>query len=265
MGERASVRMKSASGETKECLYLHWGGDHVGDFLMEAEAAATSNDPEDCLTVFESVAKAAGYTPEREVIADSVSDGSNAGHFLVDVTDAHWKVEIETEYGYGLRGDSRYHFHHKVFEVPEDPNGFPANDGRTDDHKSSHLLNAVEHNDERMVEALLAAGADPNRLDTYSGRYPLHQAAYSDENAGIAQMLIAAGARIDVVDKSNRTPKDIASDRFGSPAVVEVIEHHEKYLESQRRMKALGEIASRSDDLASPDEALSRRSRGRFM
>lgn len=265
MGERASVRMKSASGETKECLYLHWGGDQVGEFLMKAEAAATTNDPDDCLTVFESVAKAAGYNPEREVIAEGISDGSNGGHFLVDVSDPHWKVEIESEYGYGLRGESRYHFHHKVFEVPNDPNGFPENDGRTDDHKYSHLFNAVADKDERMVEALLAAGADPNRQNAYNGRYPLHQAAYSDENVDIARMLIEAGARLDVVDKSNKTPKQVASGQFGSPAILEVIEHHEAYLEAERRKNALGSIASRPDDLASPEDALSRRSRGRFM
>ena len=265
MGERASVRMKSASGETKECLYLHWGGDVVGPLLMEAEANATSNDPDDCLAELEKVARAVGLTPEREVIAERQSDGSNAGHFLVDVTDAHWKVENETEYGYGLRGESKDHFNHKLFEVPQDPNGFPENDGRTDNHESRHLFNAVSEDDDRMVAALLSAGADPNILDQASGRYPLHQAAYSDDRAGIAQRLIDAGARLDVLNERGETPKQIASAPYASKQVLEVIERQEAFLEAERRKGALEAIASRTDDLASPEEALSRRSRGRFM
>lgn len=263
MGERASIRMKAGPTETKECLYLHWGGNHVGEFLLEAEAIANSTNPDDCLTALETAMNNAGYTPEREVIEEIWSDGSNAGNFLVDVSQPNWAVEIESEYGYGLRGESKYHFKHAEFRVPNDPNGRPENDGRTDNHGHHHLMNAVSENDVRMVEGLLEAGADPNQYDQGSKRYALHQCVYTD-NTEVATLLLNHGARLDVVDDRGRTPKDYAE----NTDVLEVIEHHEAYLESQRRNQALGEVvqASRSpSDLASPDEYMARKSRGRAM
>lgn len=268
MGERASVWMKSSTAEAQERIYLHWGGNHVGDWLMVAEANAKSTDPEICLTAFENAALAAGYKPERES-NDQWCDGSNAGNFVVDVSQPDWKVEIESEFGYGLRGESKYHFKHKPFEIPEQPNGYPEADTRTDNHEYRHLFNAVAEGDVRMVRSLLEFGSDPNLQEIASDlRTPLHQCAYTD-CAEIAVLLVEAGARLDIKDESGSTAKQIAQSAFGGRSVLEVIERREDYLEAEKRQAALGQIAQQTrpqdTELASPDEVRARRSRGRIM
>lgn len=267
MGERASIRVKSGTHETLECIYLHWGGNKVGDILMEAEANATSTDPDDCLNEIFNAAQSAGYSPEREVISEGFGDGSNAGNFVIDVSNPAWKVEIESEYGYGLRGESKYHFGLKEFQVPTDPNGYPKDDGRTDNHRTHHLFNAVNENDERMVRALLDAGANPNIQEkNRSLRTPLNQCVYNENGGNIAQMLLSAGADLTLKDDRGDTPKKNA---YGNEEVLAVIEQHEAYLKSKDDRRELSVIAQASrpqdsrpaDDLADPEEVMARQSR----
>lgn len=265
MGERASIRVKSGSDETKEAIYLHWGGDHVGEILMAAEANATTTNADDCLTEIYNAAQTIGYSPSRDLL-DECGDGSNAGNFLIDVSKPAWKVEIESEYGYGLLGESNYHFGLKEFRVPDDVNGRPEDDGRTDSHEHRHLFNAVKESDTRMVQALLDAGADPNFMESgFEKRTPLHQIAYNDEGGKIAQLLVDAGADLTLKDDQGYTAKQIAA---RNEEVLEVIERREAFLESQRRQGELTKVAQSTRagcELASPEEALARRSRGRSL
>lgn len=270
MGNRASIRMKGADKEASEGIYLHWGGDSVGTLLMAAEAEATSTDPDQCLTLLENIALQSGLNPSREPLGE-LGAGTDAGDFVVDVSNPRWKVELVSEYGYGLRGESKYHFNHVEFRVPDDPNGYPEKDGRTYNHTRPHLFNAVSEGDERMVQALLEAGANPNlTMQQNGGNSPLHLAAYNHDGARIARMLIDAGAKLDLVNDRGKTPKDIAQDRFGSKAVLEVIQEQERFLEAQRRREDLSKIASQcrpqDDNLVSPEQALAaRQRRGRMM
>jgi hypothetical protein len=58
------------------------------------------------------------------------------------------------------------------------------------------------------VQLLLAAGADAN-AKAGDGSYPLHQAV-QEEHVGIIRALVAAGAKLDAVNKDNQTPLILA-------------------------------------------------------
>ncbi|GMU42961.1 MAG: hypothetical protein AMXMBFR25_09470 [Lysobacterales bacterium] len=70
------------------------------------------------------------------------------------------------------------------------------------------------------VMTLLANGADPNLTDE-SGHSPLHMAALT-RDAGVAQSLLDAGARIDAVNRDDMTPLALAAEA-GNWVVVEFL------------------------------------------
>jgi len=85
------------------------------------------------------------------------------------------------------------------------------------------LILAVRGNDVAEVEALLAAGADPNadKVPRYEGRPPLFHAAtfgYVD----VAQALIDKGAKVDYADPSGLTPLMVSA-LNGPPSMVELL------------------------------------------
>lgn len=141
--------------------------------------------------------------------------------------------------------------------------GADARSVESDGYTPLHWVAHAPTNRKELVDLLVSKGADIHAQDQ-KGNTPLHNAA-RHSNGEVAQALLAHGADMEALNHKGEAPKDIASGTYGSPAVVEVIEHHEKYLESQRKRQALGKIANSPDGLASPEDALSRRSRGRFM
>ncbi len=61
-----------------------------------------------------------------------------------------------------------------------------------------------------LVEALLAAGADPDERDGESGWAPLHRALHSGQ-LRIAAALLAANASLNLPDWRGRSPLDLLS------------------------------------------------------
>jgi uncharacterized protein len=74
-----------------------------------------------------------------------------------------------------------------------------------------NVVHSVEKNDAAAVEQLLASGSSPNGTND-AGRTGLHIAALNG-NAEIADLLIKAGAWIDVKDPLGNTPLFYAADR----------------------------------------------------
>lgn len=72
------------------------------------------------------------------------------------------------------------------------------------------LIRAAMFGQPAVVEALLAAKADPNKA-SYLSRTPLHWAAASGA-ADIISMLAKSGARVDAVDGYDETPLDYAAE-----------------------------------------------------
>ncbi len=67
---------------------------------------------------------------------------------------------------------------------------------------------AVERGRAKAVDALLAAGADPDTRDK-DGDTPLHSAVWRND-AKTVTALLAAGADVDAKDGRGRTPQDLA-------------------------------------------------------
>ncbi|MGC0313077.1 ankyrin repeat domain-containing protein [Kitasatospora acidiphila] len=133
---------------------------------------------------------------------------------------------------------------------------FPRLNGFNDGHQPLHVAARDGHTG--IVRQLLAAGADVNAVEPCFGAVPLHKAVYNGHaeittllvNAdGInldfqgatngysplhdalwhgyedcARILLAAGARTDLVGHDGKTPRDIAVDTFGAehPLVAEL-------------------------------------------
>jgi hypothetical protein len=74
-----------------------------------------------------------------------------------------------------------------------------------------------------IINRLLGAGANPNAV-TDNAHTPLHFAAMRS-NVGTAKALIAAGARIELADKSGRTPMDWAVLK-NAQTVIELLTAH---------------------------------------
>lgn len=73
------------------------------------------------------------------------------------------------------------------------------------------------------VMTLLANGADPNKTDD-AGNTPLHFAALT-RDAGIAQSLLDAGARLDVINREDMTPLALACEAGNWPVVEFMIKN----------------------------------------
>ncbi len=98
------------------------------------------------------------------------------------------------------------------------------------------------------AKALLAAGADPNRGNA-RGDTPLHMT----ENDELASVLVEAGGNPHQKNHDGQTPEDTVY----NPAV--------KALFRQYRLSQLAQDSRPTTDLATPDEYLARKSRGRMM
>ena len=253
MGDRATVRMVSGDKESQEGIYLHFGGSYIGRILMEAENARAGDDPDACLAAFETAAKRQGWEPHREPKDELLGSGAeyDTGDFVIDVSAPKWRVDTLT--GHGLRGDASYYYDNVPFEVAHDPNG-------VDEYGHHHLFNAVNEGDERLVDALLAAGADPNAIEAdQGGKTPLHTSVYT-HNPSLAIRLLEAGAQPDIQDRHGKTASDHA--RASHSPIAEIIDTWDR----QRQLSEVAQAARPQTDLASPEEALAlRRSRGRCM
>ena len=82
----------------------------------------------------------------------------------------------------------------------------------------TQLIVSAERGDSRAVRLLLAFGADPH-LASDSGWTAAHGAAEAG-SAECVESLVEAGARMDPVAKSGKTPLDIARQYHGVDAVV---------------------------------------------
>lgn len=144
-----------------------------------------------------------------------------------------------------LYDQDRYHHTFKV----------RTEDGVSEGEKRKHdllvgLRSAVESSNATQVDNFLSKGADPNGRDQH-GRTALHMVG--DEK--ITHALIEAGADPRVKDAWGKTPLD--TNWFGGP---------KKIIQAALNREALASVASpRRADLASPEEALARRSRGRSL
>lgn len=127
-----------------------------------------------------------------------------------------------------------------------------VNDAETRKHELVvGLRNAVNQSHHDQVDDLLREGANPNAQDRY-GRTPLHLAP----DGKVAQKLLDAGADVRLKNAWGETPAE-ANPFSGAKRVIQTATNRE----------ALATIAtsSQDSDLASPDEYLARRNRGRHM
>lgn len=97
----------------------------------------------------------------------------------------------------------------------------PGIDARDTQDRSVLMRAAADHN-LLMLAHLLSVGADHSLSDA-AGHTALHLAAIAG-NDGAAELLIAAGAEIDALDKNRRTPLwHAAANNLADAAIVEVL------------------------------------------
>jgi ankyrin repeat protein len=81
----------------------------------------------------------------------------------------------------------------------------------TGDRMRSTFLHHAAVTNARVVEALLKAGADPNRYDSIGFAAPLHLAAsWGDSALDCAKALVEGGADVNAVNSQGRRPLDFA-------------------------------------------------------
>jgi ankyrin repeat protein len=107
--------------------------------------------------------------------------------------------------------------------------------------------------DRRLVELLLARGADPNRGNAH-GWMPLHAAAYGN-NIEMARMLLAAGARPDAFARGDGGTPLVVALFWGHREVAEVLAEHGVHPRNLRAAAGLGRT-DLIDDLLAPDGRL---------
>ncbi|KAL1519019.1 hypothetical protein AB1Y20_003287 [Prymnesium parvum] len=108
--------------------------------------------------------------------------------------------------------------------------------------KKTPLSSAVDGNEPLAVRFLLQRGADPNLQDGDGDRYPLHWCAAFGDHAECAQLLLQAGARLDVVDASGATPREFARAVGGGPLGL-----------SSRRPRVLQLLQAAEEESARPE------------
>ena len=84
------------------------------------------------------------------------------------------------------------------------------------------MIAARSNDNPAVVQALIAAGADPNARDMYKNT-PLHDAAEDNENPAVLQALLAAGADLEARDENQNTPLHWAAWNNENPAVVQAL------------------------------------------
>ncbi|HET8755344.1 MAG TPA: ankyrin repeat domain-containing protein [Solirubrobacteraceae bacterium] len=94
--------------------------------------------------------------------------------------------------------------------------------------------------DERLVAVLLERGADVTRGNAH-GWTPLHQAAYSDLPR-LAEMLLAAGARVDVSARGDGGTPLIVALFWGNRATAELLAAHGVHPRNLRAGAGLGRL-----------------------
>lgn len=106
-----------------------------------------------------------------------------------------------------------------------------------------------------VIQVLIQAGADIQATDEDDGRSPLHYAARNN-NAEAAKALIEGGADVDVEDNFGETPMELAEG--------DTLKVFQSWSE-KHQLKDIAQDSRPQSDLASPEEALGRRGRGRMM
>ena len=86
--------------------------------------------------------------------------------------------------------------------------------------RSTPLHEAASFGSLAVVEALLAAGADPRKEDD-DDHTPLHRAARYNRNPAMIEALLAAGLDLEARDDEGRTPLYLAAQYNRNPAVIE--------------------------------------------
>lgn len=94
-------------------------------------------------------------------------------------------------------------------------------------HLCHAIFHCLQYHDSRMVDTLLAAGADPNWNMTIFGQRgnALHEAIQCDCSAEILEALITAGGKVDSTDEGNRTPMAVAT-ALGREDLCRVLQNH---------------------------------------
>ena len=95
----------------------------------------------------------------------------------------------------------------------------PAGDSA---YRPTALAYAVWGNQPDAASLLLECGANPNRPDGDENYYPLHWASYHRDHADCAQILVEAGADLDVRSYKGYTPLQLA---MGYMPPVEGLRH----------------------------------------
>ena len=95
----------------------------------------------------------------------------------------------------------------------------PAGDSA---YRPTALAYAVWGNQPDAASLLLECGANPNRPDGDENYYPLHWASYHRDHADCAQILVEAGADLDVRSYKGYTPLQLA---MGHMPPVEGLRH----------------------------------------
>jgi len=147
-----------------------------------------------------------------------------------------------------------------LIERGADRNAALEDTGETPLHAALSKCNRVKYTP--VVKVLLAAGADPNRttipgVETGSfmrdcrtkGETALHRAAAFGNEEDI-QLLLAAGAKVDVQDANGDTPLSWASWHLRPGAILHLLCYGDFHINPGRRMELSCETASGSMEAA---------------